>query len=637
MRGIFTSVAFFLALLCGAGTAQAVKLVSNTGQTTVHASPFWHDSAQAFTTGTNATGYTLTRVDFDMDVTTGPKPAYTVSIHSDSSNSPGSRLGMLTNPSSLRFGINSFTASGGIALAAGTKYWVVVDVAAGANLVPGILMTGDSEDSDAAAGWSIDDTARDRLHDATSWDIHQDSLKLAVYGSAKGTSRGGGGGGGVGGGGSRDDHGNNAASATPLAFRPATPRWGSTTGRLNTPGDRDYFRLRLAQAGVLVLQTTGATDTQATVWQDNVELATAAAGGPGRNFRLATPVAAGEVVIAVAGEGRRTGPYVLQAALVAGYLGNPAPASFQSGIGVISGWVCEAEGVEVRLTSADGTVHHLAAAYGTERLDTERLPDGAELCGDTDNGFGLLVNWNEFGAGTHEVVALIDGVRIGRRATVDGIELGRATVTVTTLDETEPFVRGLAGACVVEDFPSPGETVAVVWQEGQQNFVIAGEQAPRGENRAGALEWGFLGNPGPNSFQSGIGVISGWVCEAEQVEIVFETAQGGVHHLEAAYRTERPDTERLPSGEVLCGDTDNGFGLLVNWNLLGAGVHTVRALVDGEELGHATVQVTVVDAAEPFVRGLVGECVVEDFPTAGQTTTLAWQQTLQNFVITAVD
>ena len=41
---------------------------------------------------------------------------------------------------------------------------------------------------------------------------------------------------------------------------------------------------------------------------------------------------------------------------------------------------------------------------------------------------------------------------------------------------------------------------------------------------------GYLENPGANSFQSGIGVISGWVCEAEEVEIEIErgAAGGGV-------------------------------------------------------------------------------------------------------------
>ena len=33
-----------------------------------------------------------------------------------------------------------------------------------------------------------------------------------------------------------------------------------------------------------------------------------------------------------------------------------------------------------------------------------------------------------------------------------------------------------------------------------------------------------------------------------------------------------------------CGDTNNGFGLLYNWNRLGDGVHTVTAYADGVEV-----------------------------------------------------
>ena len=72
-----------------------------------------------------------------------------------------------------------------------------------------------------------------------------------------------------------------------------------------------------------------------------------------------------------------------------GYLENPGPASFQSGIGVISGWVCAAETVEIVIETESSDTRRLAAAYGTERADTARRADGTRLCGDTDNGFGL--------------------------------------------------------------------------------------------------------------------------------------------------------------------------------------------------------------------------------------------------------
>ena len=152
---------------------------------------------------------------------------------------------------------------------------------------------------------------------------------------------------------------------------------------------------------------------------------------------------------------------------------------------------------------------------------------------------------------------------------------------------------------------------------------------------------GVLENPQPESWQSGIGVISGWVCEAEQVEIVLNAAPPGL----AAYGTERipyrPGRRRLgvlaaygtERGDTAaeCGDTDNGFGLLYNWNLLGDGEHTVVVRVDGVEVGRATVQVTTL--GEDYARGLEGEYRLEAFPRPGQTVTVAWQEAQQNFVI----
>ncbi len=293
-----------------------------------------------------------------------------------------------------------------------------------------------------------------------------------------------------------------------------------------------------------------------------------------------------------------------------GYLENPGAGSFQSGIGLISGWVCDADEVEIAI----GDSGRQGAAYGTERLDT------LDTCGDTDNGFGLLFNWNHLGDGAHTVVAYVDEV-----------ELGRATVTVTTVGEgtEEEFLRGVEGECMVEDFPSPGETVRLEWQQNNQNFVITSGTRPAGANRAGIAGMGYLENPGADSFQSGIGLISGWVCAAEAVEIAI----GAAGRQGAAYGTERLDTLDT------CGDTNNGFGLLFNWNRLGAGEHTVVALVDGAELGRAVVRVTTVgeEAEEEFLRGVEGECVVEDFPRLGQSVLLAWQQNSQNFVITDVE
>ena len=131
-------------------------------------------------------------------------------------------------------------------------------------------------------------------------------------------------------------------------------------------------------------------------------------------------------------------------------------------------------------------------------------------------------------------------------------------------------------------------------------------------------------NPAPDSFQSGIGVINGWACHATQILIEIN----GVEPLLAAYGTEREDTRGV------CGDVDNGFGLLVNWNNLGDGRHTLHALADGQEFGRATF--TVTSLGTDFLRGAKRRFTLFGFPQAGTELSLLWQESLQNFVVDSV-
>ena len=278
-------------------------------------------------------------------------------------------------------------------------------------------------------------------------------------------------------------------------------------------------------------------------------------------------------------------------------LENPKPGSFQSGIRIISGWVCEADRIEIQFNGGPP----VEAAYGTDRGDTR----GA--CGDTDNGFGLLFNWNLLGDGFHTV-----------RALADGVEFASVSVTVTTLGEQ--FLRGANGELILSDFPHIGTDSVVRWQEAQQNFVITdGSQGSGGGTRGSPPR--VLENPAPGSFQSGLGIISGWVCEADIIEVQFNDGSP----VEAAYGTDRGDTRSA------CGDVDNGFGLVFNWNLLGDGVHTVRALADGTEFASVTVTVTTLGAE--FLPGVSGEDTIADFPHVGTDTVIRWQESQQNFVI----
>ena len=280
-------------------------------------------------------------------------------------------------------------------------------------------------------------------------------------------------------------------------------------------------------------------------------------------------------------------------------LENPSPESFQSGLGVISGWACNAQEIVIEL---DGIT--LQAGYGTTREDTR------SRCGDANNGFSLLWNWNNLGAGPHTVRALIDGV-----------EFANTTVRVTTFGE-DPFPRGWSGMFALPDFPASGETTLVQWEEALQNFVITDGQPNTGEgyNRVAGIN-AILENPSLGSAQSGLGAISGWACEAGEIVIELDGRP-----LQAGYGTTREDTRSR------CGDANNGFSLLWNWNNLGPGPHTVRALIDGVEFAHTTVRVTTF-GEDPFPRGWSGTFPIPDFPNPGENKRLRWEESLQNFVI----
>ena len=134
-----------------------------------------------------------------------------------------------------------------------------------------------------------------------------------------------------------------------------------------------------------------------------------------------------------------------------------------------------------------------------------------------------------------------------------------------------------------------------------------------------------LENPSPDSQHSGIGIISGWSCDAESLAVIIDGQE-----MVPAYRTERLDTE------TVCGDVNNGFGLLFNWNILGDGLHTIVLVLDGQEVAESSFTVTTL--GEEFVRDVSdASCVVADWPSTGEDVTLQWQQNSQNFVITDVE
>ena len=106
------------------------------------------------------------------------------------------------------------------------------------------------------------------------------------------------------------DHGDTRERAT--AVGPDS----TTVGALEQPGDVDYFRVDVTQAGRLTVETTGGTDT-AGVFQSaqGRSLAEDDDAGTGNNFRIARDVTPGRYYVAVRGASRSaTGAYTLRLA-----------------------------------------------------------------------------------------------------------------------------------------------------------------------------------------------------------------------------------------------------------------------------------------------------------------------------------
>ena len=119
-----------------------------------------------------------------------------------------------------------------------------------------------------------------------------------------------------------------------------------------------------------------------------------------------------------------------------------------------------------------------------------------------------------------------------------------------------------------------------------------------------------LESPADGGTVSGIGVISGWKCDAEgDITVRFD----GGNQVPLLYGSERGDT----GVSAVCTDDGlNGFVAIWNWSILRDGEHTVIAYDDGVEFDRATF--SVVNFGESFVREAAGECTIEDFPVNGR-------------------
>ena len=142
-------------------------------------------------------------------------------------------------------------------------------------------------------------------------------------------------------------------------------------------------------------------------------------------------------------------------------LGVPGEGTTLSGVGVISGWKCEATGDLTVRFFADGSPVSVAGIdtfpllYGSARPDVR--DNGA--CPDSDVGFVAIWNWGNLDDGEYTAVVYDDGV-----------EFARSTFRVVTTGEA--FRTDLAGECTLEQFPDPGDTARFVWNTGTQHLEM---------------------------------------------------------------------------------------------------------------------------------------------------------------------
>ena len=171
-----------------------------------------------------------------------------------------------------------------------------------------------------------------------------------------------------------------------------------------------------------------------------------------------------------------------------GILELPAAGSTASGIGIVSGWKCEA--AAPLYASFDGG-ERLRMSYGTTREDTR------EICGDDDNAFVMLWNYGNLDPGEH-VLEIWEGDVLWKSTTFSVESFGT------------PFLRGASGCYVLPDFPETGEETLIGWQTELQSFGLAevcatplGAMPLRSESAMGAEVAGVVEFPASGSLASG--------------------------------------------------------------------------------------------------------------------------------------
>ena len=168
----------------------SIELVSTLGQGLSFRSSRVNHLAQTFTTGANASGYTLTSVDVSIGLAQAVPCSFDASVWSANSNgSPNTALagGGLTTPSITGTGLKQprFAASGdGIDLNPSEDYTIVLVPSTGNSFTCFGAENTNSNSEAGAAGWSVNNASYFR-NPGGSWTHEDQVLKFRVNGYAK--------------------------------------------------------------------------------------------------------------------------------------------------------------------------------------------------------------------------------------------------------------------------------------------------------------------------------------------------------------------------------------------------------------------------------------------------------------------
>ncbi len=429
------------------------------------------------------------------------------------------------------------------------------------------------------------------------------------------------------------DLGDDATSDTGITRRPDEIQFGA---------DYFFFTASPNTYRFLTVETekhddlTRATNTTGTLFSDKGVVNTDTDGGFGSNFLIRAPISPGDYIVEVKGStggkyalsltSKAATPHMSRIPNMADEIAGDATGTLaERGVNPHSINVAKPGTLQVKTT---GDLDTIGVLYG---------PDGQQI-------------WEDDNSGKDMNFRITQAVEAGQYiVTVEGKAadtMGDYTLVVNFLEDVDLGSEGRVAELTRERDNLRTErnnlrTERDNLRTERDNLRTEVTQLREATAPVTVDATGFLGNPSDGGVRSGVGLISGWVCAANEVEIRIFNAQNNrrVRTLDAAYGTSRPDVPQNSN----CTNANAGFGMTYNFNHLPEGEYRIGAYADGTTRIGAEHTFEVVHLVEfsatdtdRFLQGLDGECIVTDFPAAGETTMLEWEQSLQNFVITGV-